>query len=248
MESGVTYYRRPITILCTPASMLRQAIDRLVASPLSSLTMAHRRVTMGTEAPPFTLPCAQGGHVELEKYRGRAAVVLWFTKGFGCPFCRQQMSQFARQYSRFTAGGAEILAVTRTDPTRAAAYARQFTIPFPYLCDPADATRHAYGLAVRENSAGWYLRKVAKAVTKGTGYPDDYGPSGVLGAAPGFSPSLSEVRKAMDDEDTAVFVIDRAGVVRFADVGGFRENGGVGALRALPSTDDILHVLERCPD
>ena len=207
--------------------------------------MMDGSLRVGSEAPPFTLPCAQGGSVELAAFRGRGAVVLWFTKGFGCPFCRQQMSQFARHYSRFAGLGAEILAVTRTDPVRARAYARQFTIPFPYLCDPADATRRAYGLAVRANPAAFYLKKIAKAVTKTTPYPDDYGPSGRLGAAPGFTPSVAELRKVFDDEDAGLFVIDRAGIVRFADVGGFRGDGGVGALRPLPSVDQLLEITAR---
>lgn len=208
--------------------------------------MADIPLTVGAEAPLFTLPCAQGGQVALETYRRRSAVVLWFTKGFGCPFCRQQMSQFARHHPRFTALAAEVLAVTRTDPARAEIYARRFTIPFPYLCDPDDATRRAYGLDIRSNSPGWYLKKFARVATRSTPYLDDYGVSGQLGAAPGFRPSFAELRKVFDDEDAGIFVVDRSGIVQFADVGSFRANGGVGELRTLPSVDELLGVVERC--
>ena len=33
-----------------------------------------------------------------EDYRGRSHLVVWFTKGMACPFCRTQMSQLARGY------------------------------------------------------------------------------------------------------------------------------------------------------
>jgi len=35
----------------------------------------------GAPAPLFRLPAASGGEVALEDYRGRAKVVLWFSKG-----------------------------------------------------------------------------------------------------------------------------------------------------------------------
>jgi peroxiredoxin len=35
---------------------------------------------VGTVAPPFRLPTAQGTEIALEDYRGRS-VVLWFSKG-----------------------------------------------------------------------------------------------------------------------------------------------------------------------
>jgi alkylhydroperoxidase family enzyme len=55
---------------------------------------------IGERARSFRLPSAQGGEVGLDDYQGREAVVLWFTKGMACAFCRQQMSQLARASPR----------------------------------------------------------------------------------------------------------------------------------------------------
>jgi putative peptide zinc metalloprotease protein len=90
-------------------------------------------VKVGDAAPGFALPAAQGRTVDLATYKGRN-VILWFTKGFGCPFCRQQMSQFARAAPRFLDREADVLQITPTPLERARLYARNFKLPFPYLC------------------------------------------------------------------------------------------------------------------
>src|SRR4030095_3937787 len=48
---------------------------------------------VGTPAPNFRLASAQGGEIALEDYRGQRHVILWFSRGLYCPFCRRYMSQ-----------------------------------------------------------------------------------------------------------------------------------------------------------
>ena len=42
---------------------------------------------VGHQAPLFSLTSVQGDTVDLAPYRGRANVVVWFSRGFTCPFC-----------------------------------------------------------------------------------------------------------------------------------------------------------------
>jgi signal transduction histidine kinase len=46
---------------------------------------------IGDAAPLFGLRSVQGPTVELAACRGRLNVVLWFSRGFTCPFCRAYM-------------------------------------------------------------------------------------------------------------------------------------------------------------
>jgi peroxiredoxin len=46
-----------------------------------SFTQDHRPLTVGTPAPGFRLPAADGGEVTLADYRGKQHVVVWFSKG-----------------------------------------------------------------------------------------------------------------------------------------------------------------------
>jgi peroxiredoxin len=101
-------------------------------------------VEVGQPAPSFRLIAGQGGEIGPADYRGKSNLVIWFTKGMACPFCRTQMSQFARGMGRLKAAGAELIQVTPTKPERARFYVKNFPIPFPYLCDP-DLSVHRLG-------------------------------------------------------------------------------------------------------
>ncbi len=53
---------------------------------------------VGQPAPLFSLTSVQGGPVELAAYRGRRNVVVWFSRGFTCPFCRVYMDGMREGY------------------------------------------------------------------------------------------------------------------------------------------------------
>ena len=188
---------------------------------------------IGEPAPSFRLPSASGAEVGLDDFKGRHAVVLWFTKGMACPFCRQQMSQLARGYARIKAHGAEVLEVTNTTPARAQAYARRFPLPFPYLCDPDYRVRNDWGLAKRPHGLGYYAKTLMQGM-KTEPPANDFG---------NFKPSLGEFPSVLADDDMGVFVVDRAGVVRYALAGSYFSKAGP---HAMPGVDELARELERC--
>ncbi len=189
-------------------------------------------IGIGRAAPPFRLPSAQGGEIGLEDYRGSSNVIVWFTKGIGCPFCRQHMTHLARGYDRFRALGTEILEITSSPVARARAYASRFRLGFPYLCDPGYTVGPAYGLEVRSRSPVYY----AKAMLAGMKAPvpeNDFGT---------FSPAAGEMRSNLRDDDMGFFIVDRQGVIRYSLGGPY---GTASAPRAIPSNDEIVRELER---
>lgn len=188
---------------------------------------------IGESARPFRLPAAQGGEIGLDDYKGRRSLVLWFTKGMACPFCRQQMSQLARAYPRFRELGAEVLEVTNSTPARAQFYAKQFTLPFPYLCDPDRRVRDAWGVEKRARGPMYYAQMFVAGM-KMPPIPNDFGQ---------FKPAPAEMLPAMADEDMGVFVVDRAGVVRYAFATAYMNAKGV---NAVPGPDELARELERC--
>jgi peroxiredoxin len=194
--------------------------------------MAHLEV--GQQAPAFRLPAGRGGEIGPADYRGRSNLVIWFTKGMACPFCRTQMSQFARGMDRLKAAGAEVIQVTPTKLERARFYVKNFPIPFPYLCDPDLAVHREWGLGVRSHSLLWYLQKF-QAGSKITPPESDIGNP---------KAHLTELPSVLRDTDSAVFVLDRQGVVRYRNSGAYITDQGI---RGLPSMDEILRPLEGAP-
>jgi peroxiredoxin len=188
---------------------------------------------IGEPARPLKLTSAQGSEIGIDDFKGRSAVVLWFTKGMACPFCRQQMSQLARGYAQIKERGGEVLEVTSSTPARAQFYARQFKLPFPYLCDPDFRARAAWGLEKRSHGLGYYAKTLMTGM-KTEPPPNDFG---------NFKPSLGEFPAVLADEDMGLFIVDRAGVVRYALAGSYF---GQGAMHAIPGSDEIIRELDRC--
>jgi peroxiredoxin Q/BCP len=189
-------------------------------------------ITIGQPARPFRLPSAQGGEVGLEDYRGRKHVIVWFTKGMGCPFCRSQMTQLSRSYADVQSLDGEVLEISVSPVRRARLYAEKFRLPFPYLCDPDYQVRQQWGIASRRHGIGHYVSTLVKGMTS-TVPDNDFGT---------FSPPLDEMRRILNDDDMGFFIVDKQGVVRYATTGAYRSDGsGV----ALPSNEEVLRELRK---
>lgn len=188
-------------------------------------------VKIGDRPPAFRLPTAQGTEVGVGDFAGQRLVV-WFTKGMACPFCRQHMSRLARSYADIKKLGAEVLQVTVTKPDRASVFARQFTLPFPYLCDPDYRARQSWGMDVRSHGVGYY----AKTLIRGMTSPQADNDFGKINPKPGDLPGL------LADDDAGLFILDGEGVVRFASAGAYVQDG---APRSIPGNDEILRELEK---
>lgn len=195
-------------------------------------------VTVGQQAPSFRLPSAQGTEVGLEDYRGRKNVILMFAKGMACGFCRQSMSQLGRGYPRFRELDTEILLVSPTTPERGRFYARNFQLPFLYLCDPDYAAYGAYGLTIRPHSLAWK----AVALVNGMRSPKPKTEFGEI------RPAISEMGGLVNDDDLGFFIVDKAGIIHYARAGTYvlMEGGRLVGARPIPSNDEIARELERC--
>jgi peroxiredoxin len=195
------------------------------------------QLAVGGPAPGFRLPSAQGPDVALEDYRGRKNVIVWFSKGMACVFCRQHMSQLARLYPELVRRDTEVLEIVPSTAARGRFYAAKYRLPFPYLCDADDAVRKAWRLDIRSHGPLWYASMLKKALS--TPKPDNDFSKG--------PPALTEMGMALRDEDTGFFIVDRGGVIRYAYGGAYlRSEGSTVAVRPLPNAEEVMQQLERC--
>jgi peroxiredoxin len=195
-------------------------------------------VTVGQKAPSFRLPSAQGSEIGPEDHRGRSNLILFFAKGMACGFCRQKMSQLARGLPRFRALDTEILQVSPTTLERGRFYAKNFQLPFPYLCDPDYRVYGAYGMTPRPHSLVWKAKVLVQAIRM-TPPENDLGPA---------KPALGEMPRLLNDDDLGVFIIDKQGVIRYANAGPYTtfEGSRIVDDRPIPSNEQIFAELARC--
>jgi peroxiredoxin len=193
--------------------------------------------TVGQPAPSFKLPSAQGPEVSLDDYRARKKVIVWFTKGMACVFCRQHMSQLARAYDEIRKRDAEVLEIAPSTPEKGRLYASRYKLPFPYLCDPDDEARQKWQIAQRSRGPAWYVGGLVGGLTVKP-------PANEYGNEP---PGFGEIPKLLRDDDMGFFIVDRGGIVRYAYSASYADiSTGKLAIRPIPANDEILRELERC--
>jgi len=202
-------------------------------------------VSPGETAPDFSLPAVDGSAtVSLADYRGRNSVFLALFVGLWCPFCRRAIAQVAANENRLKALGVETLGVVATAPENARLYFKFRPCRVRLGADPELSTHRAYGLpkpvaeeygSARINPDGEFpeplpLEEAAARVGRFDGY-------------------------AMNDADTAdvarqwpqltgQFLIDRDGVVRWANIECTEGLIGIGRF---PSADEILAAARALP-
>ena len=180
---------------------------------------------VGRAAPQFKLAAAQGGEVGPQDLRGSKRVVLWFSKGLFCPFCRRNMAQLALRYPEIQALDAEVLQVTHNTIDEARGYLKHYPIKMPYLCDSGRTAHDQYGVAQLGVNIGGYAASIATVVvdlvTKGEQTPPPI-------------PYLA--RYGGKDSAQAVFILDREGVVR--------AEHRLAPNAPLPSAADLIRALQ----
>lgn len=170
-------------------------------------TVPTAALPVGTPAPAFRLPSAQGPDVALADYRGRP-VVLWFSRGLSCPFCRRHMAHLRLGYAAIRERGAEVLQVTWNSADEARLYFRRHPLAFPYLCDPDLRVHAQYGVAVVEPP----LAAVALTIVRSTAVVvADRLLHGQRTESPG--PLIRRIGFGRETGQ-AVYILDRDGVIR----------------------------------
>lgn len=169
-------------------------LDRETEALLQS-GISKNSLQVGQKAPDFTLPNATGGEVSLSSLIKKGPVVLSFYRGEWCPFCNLELRAYQQALPKMEALGAAFVAVSPEKPEFAQLLADKQKLTFPVLTDHENLIGRKYGLVYQMNSE-------VKAI------------------ALNFGNDISE-RNGSDKWELPVpgtFVIDRNGVVRFAQV------------------------------
>jgi peroxiredoxin Q/BCP len=102
------------------------------------------RLTVGDEAPDFTLPTAGGGSVALADLRGRSVVVYFYPAAM-TPGCTTQACDFRDSLSALAAAGYAVVGVSPDPVDRLAEFAAQEGLTFPLASDEERAVLTAWG-------------------------------------------------------------------------------------------------------
>ncbi len=175
-----------------PAELL-EGFGRIRADQ-AAVDYAARAPKVGEKAPDFTLTDQLGRQVSLAGELQQGPVGLLFYRGEWCPYCNAWLRTFGMRAAEFSQRGAKLVAVSPQTPDNSLTMAEKHGLQFPVLSDEGGEVIARYGLKYDVTAHELYKAGGADLGTFNGG-------RWVLPAP-------------------AVFVIDRAGVVRFASVNG----------------------------
>ncbi|MBF2098353.1 MAG: peroxiredoxin [Gloeomargaritaceae cyanobacterium C42_A2020_066] len=106
----------------------------------------NNRVTVGEQAPDFSLPDQTGQLVSLQDWRGKAWVVLYFYPKDDTPGCTAEACGFRDSHTQFEEAGAVVLGISSDDTQSHTRFANRYQLPFRLLSDGGNQVRQRYGV------------------------------------------------------------------------------------------------------
>jgi peroxiredoxin Q/BCP len=103
---------------------------------MNRMTENDVKARVGQEAPDFSLPSIQGDTISLADYTGKRNILLWFSRGFTCNFCRGHMENIATGYDMLIDRGVEIIQIAPNLSETAQRYFEAKMPRHPFICDP----------------------------------------------------------------------------------------------------------------
>lgn len=190
---------------------------------------------VGDKAPAFELPSIQGEQITLANYQPGHNVILWFSRGFTCNFCRGYMADLIAGQPALRAAGLEIIQVAPNLYQTAQDYFRADRPPFPFICDPDKRLYAVYGLGDAGALVATRNTVVSFAMAFGAGAgPETVRASWLDVANRNFVRRLHH--HALTAMEQGVFIIDRQGTVRYRLT--------LDALAQIPTAAEFLEISE----
>jgi putative peptide zinc metalloprotease protein len=199
--------------------------DQTVTSNGLAAAGAARPPQVGDVAPTFSLDSVQGGTVSLTSYQSKQNVLVWFSRGFTCPFCRRYMAQLALAIPSFRKLHCEIIQISPDLASQARLFFRNYTLSFPFACDTDKQVFRAYGLRDLGalQSAADTVVSFSTALARGE-FARTFYASWLDTFATGRQAPRRLAEHGLHEMEQGMFLVDRAGLIRSRRVFGPLEN------------------------
>lgn len=203
----------------------------------ANVTPQGEQVTtlLNQAAPDFELLSVGGKRISLQAYRGENNIILWFSRGFQCNFCRSYMENFTEGYEQLQANQTEVIQVAPNLYNSAQIYFSKRPPPrYPFICDPDKRLYAVYRLGDRgvldatRNTAVTF----SNALTTGEMLETMYG-SWLDIANRNFLRRLHH--HAFTAVEQGLFLIDRQGIIRHRQI--------VSPIEPVPTVSELLPLI-----
>ena len=129
--------------------------------------MDKNKIKVGYKAPLFKLDSYNAGTIDLgELINKKQKIVLIFSRYFGCPICRLDLSILLESAPKIKEKNAKLLYVTQSGEEVANEYIEKYTVDFPVIPSSRKELYAEYGLGLMNAGAVAEVRKKFKEATE----------------------------------------------------------------------------------
>jgi peroxiredoxin Q/BCP len=111
------------------------------------------KVTVGSKAPSFTLPCDGGGEVSLSDFKGQKLVLYFYPKA-DTSGCTREATDFSRLKAAFTRAGTAILGVSADPVPKLDKFKTKHSLKVALGSDETHEMLEAYGVWAEKSLYG----------------------------------------------------------------------------------------------
>jgi peroxiredoxin Q/BCP len=116
-------------------------------SLLTSMGLAHaEKVSVGQQAPLFTLHAQDGSTLDLASRQGKGWTVLYFYPKAGTPGCTTQACAFRDAIKVIRSENADVFGISTDDVENLQKFHKEHQLTFTLLSDPDAKVTEAYGV------------------------------------------------------------------------------------------------------
>ncbi len=110
-------------------------------------------LTIGDQAPDFTLPSQQNEFISLKNYRG-TNIILYFYPKDNTPGCTQEACDFRDHFALFNQKNTVIFGISKDNPIKHQKFIEKYTLPFTLLADVNGDVCEKYGVINKKSLFG----------------------------------------------------------------------------------------------
>jgi peroxiredoxin Q/BCP len=117
---------------------------------------------IGSRAPSFSAPDANGQTVSLSSFRGKQIVVLYFYPKDSTSGCTKEACGFRDAHELYQQAGVQVLGVSPDSVSSHQKFAGKYELPFPLISDEDKQICEAYGVWQEKSMYGRKYMGVAR--------------------------------------------------------------------------------------
>lgn len=125
--------------------------------------------TLGDIAPNFSLKSIHGETIQLKNYIGKMRVILWFSRGFTCPYCRGFIDMVVNGYDDLKQKNIEMIQISPNLRQSAIRFFDDSPPPYPMVFDPDKKLFANYGIGRKRvlPATGLMAKSVVESAKRG---------------------------------------------------------------------------------